>query len=158
MQDVNPVVTSSKDVLGGTPVFAGTRVPVQTLFDYLADGESIDSFLEGFPSVRREQVLALLSEAKEHTLQRYFPGSKGQKLNTKGTKVAKEIKALFLLCVLGALRVQCFCFFLVKKLAVDRATSRRRRRELSALEDCFRKFQFGVGKRTWSRADLHVRS
>ena len=55
-----PVVTSSPDILGGTTVFVGTRVPVQTLIDYLEDGETIDDFLEGFPTVTREQVLAYL--------------------------------------------------------------------------------------------------
>lgn len=58
------VITSSPDVMGGTPVFAGTRVPVATLFDYLEDGESIDDFLEGFPGVTRDQVVAVLEEAK----------------------------------------------------------------------------------------------
>lgn len=57
-------ITSSPDILGGTPVFAGTRVPVQTLIDYLEGGESIDAFLEGFPTVKREQVIAFLEEAK----------------------------------------------------------------------------------------------
>jgi len=50
--------------MGGTPVFAGTRVPVQTLLDYLEGGETIDDFLEGFPTVKREQVIAFLEEAK----------------------------------------------------------------------------------------------
>lgn len=58
------IVTSDPDFLGGTPVFAGTRVPVQTLLDYLEGGESIDDFLEGFPSVKRQQVIAFLEEAK----------------------------------------------------------------------------------------------
>ena len=49
--------------MGGTPVFAGTRVPVQTLIEHLKAGDSIESFLEGFPSVTREQVLAFLAEA-----------------------------------------------------------------------------------------------
>lgn len=57
------IITSSADVMGGTPVFAGTRVPVQTLLDYLKAGESIDDFLEGFPTVNREQVVAFLEEA-----------------------------------------------------------------------------------------------
>ena len=48
----HPIVSRSLDVMGGTPVFCGTRVPVQTLLDYLEAGESIDDFLEGFPSVR----------------------------------------------------------------------------------------------------------
>ena len=55
-----PVVTSSPDILSGTPVFAGTRVPVQALIDYLAGGETIDDFLAGFPTVRRDQVVAFL--------------------------------------------------------------------------------------------------
>jgi len=58
-----PIVTSSPDVLSGTPVFAGTRVPVQALIDYLEGGETIDDFLAGFPTVRREQVVAFLEEA-----------------------------------------------------------------------------------------------
>ena len=59
----SPVVTSSPDILSGTPVFAGTRVPVQALIDYLEGGETIDDFLAGFPTVRREQVIAFLEEA-----------------------------------------------------------------------------------------------
>ena len=51
------------DILSGTPVFAGTRVPVQALIDYLEGGETIDDFLAGFPTVRREQVVAFLEEA-----------------------------------------------------------------------------------------------
>jgi len=50
--------------MGGTPVFTGTRVPMQTLFDYLESGETIDDFLEGFPTVTREQAVAVLEEAK----------------------------------------------------------------------------------------------
>ena len=57
------IVTSSPDVLSGTPVFAGTRVPIQTLIDYLEGGETIDDFLVGFPTVKREQVAAFLEEA-----------------------------------------------------------------------------------------------
>lgn len=49
--------------MGGSPVFAGTRMPVQTLLDYLKGGETIDDFLEGFPTVRREKVIAFLEEA-----------------------------------------------------------------------------------------------
>jgi uncharacterized protein (DUF433 family) len=60
-----PIVTSTPDVMGGTPVFAGTRVPVQTLLDYLKGGETIDDFLEGFPTVTKEQVIAFLEEAEE---------------------------------------------------------------------------------------------
>jgi uncharacterized protein (DUF433 family) len=59
------IVTASPEILGGTPVFAGTRVPVQTFIEYIKAGESIETFLEGFPSVSREQVLALLDEARD---------------------------------------------------------------------------------------------
>jgi uncharacterized protein (DUF433 family) len=58
-------VSSSPDVMGGTPVFSGTRVPIQTALDYIEAGETIDDFLEGFPTVTREQVIALLEEAKD---------------------------------------------------------------------------------------------
>ncbi|HXM80313.1 MAG TPA: DUF433 domain-containing protein [Burkholderiales bacterium] len=57
-------ISRSPDIMGGTPVFAGTRVPIQTLLDYLEGGETIDAFLEGFPTVTREQVIAFLEEAK----------------------------------------------------------------------------------------------
>ena len=59
------VISCSPDVMGGTAVFAGTRVPVQTLLDYLEAGESIDDFLTGFPSVTREQVIRFLEQAKD---------------------------------------------------------------------------------------------
>jgi uncharacterized protein (DUF433 family) len=58
-----PVVTSSPEVLSGTPVFAGTRVPVQALIDVLEGGQTIDDFLDGFPTVKREQIVAFLEEA-----------------------------------------------------------------------------------------------
>lgn len=58
-----PVVTSSADIMGGTPVFPGTRVPVKTLLDYIEAGDSIDDFLEGFPTVTRPQVVAFLEHA-----------------------------------------------------------------------------------------------
>jgi uncharacterized protein (DUF433 family) len=58
-----PTIGISPDIMGGTPVFAGTRVPIQTLIDYLKAGESIDDFLDGFPTVTREQVITLLEEA-----------------------------------------------------------------------------------------------
>jgi uncharacterized protein (DUF433 family) len=58
------LITSSPDILAGTPVFSGTRVPVQTLFDYLEGGDSIDEFLEQFPSVKRQQVLQVLEQSK----------------------------------------------------------------------------------------------
>ncbi len=59
------VISCSPEVMGGTPVFSGTRVPVQTLLDYLESGESIDDFLAGFPSVNREQVIEFLEQAKD---------------------------------------------------------------------------------------------
>ena len=58
-----PIVTVSPDVLSGTPVFAGTRVPVQALIDCLEGAETIDDFLVGFPTVNRGQVVAFLEEA-----------------------------------------------------------------------------------------------
>lgn len=51
--------------MGGTPVFAGTRVPIETLIDFLKNGDSIDDFLDGFPTVRREQVIEFLDEAEK---------------------------------------------------------------------------------------------
>jgi uncharacterized protein (DUF433 family) len=60
-----PVISCSRDAMGGVPVFHGTRVPVQTLLDYLEAGESIDDFLEGFPTVTRAQVIAFLEETKD---------------------------------------------------------------------------------------------
>lgn len=59
------VVASSPDILGGTAVFVGTRVPVKTLLDYLKAGESVDDFLAGFPSVSREQVITFLERAAD---------------------------------------------------------------------------------------------
>ncbi len=67
-QERTDIVTSSLNVMGGTPVFSGTRVPVETLIDYLEGGESIDDFLEGFPTVSREQVIAFLEETKARVL------------------------------------------------------------------------------------------
>jgi uncharacterized protein (DUF433 family) len=63
------VVSRSPDVMGGTPVFCGTRVPVQTLLDYLEAGESIDEFLAGFPSVSRDQVIEFLEAATDRLLE-----------------------------------------------------------------------------------------
>ena len=59
------IVHSDPEILGGTPVFIGTRVPVQNLFDYLAAGDSLDIFLEAFPTVSREQAVAALELASE---------------------------------------------------------------------------------------------
>lgn len=60
------VIVKDPDILGGTPVFQGTRVPIKTLIDYLASGETIDVFLEDFPSVTKEQVIAFLEYAIEN--------------------------------------------------------------------------------------------
>lgn len=65
---MNKNVHQDPDILGGEPVFVGTRVPVKSLFDHIEAGDSIDDFLEGFPSVKREQVLTLLEESKAHAL------------------------------------------------------------------------------------------
>ena len=56
------------EILGGESVFVGIRVPIESLFDHLEAGDSIGDFLEGFPSVKREQVLALLEESKAHAM------------------------------------------------------------------------------------------
>ena len=62
--DLKGVVHSDPEILGGTPVFSGTRVPLQNLIDYLEGGESIEAFLDGFPSVKREQVIAVIEAGK----------------------------------------------------------------------------------------------
>ena len=59
------VVSTDPDVLSGTPVFRGTRVPVTALFDHLAAGDPLEEFLEGFPAVSREMALAAIAEAGE---------------------------------------------------------------------------------------------
>ena len=59
------VVHSNPNILGGTPVFVGTRVPLQNLIDYLEAGDTIDDFLKSFPSVTREQAIAALEQARE---------------------------------------------------------------------------------------------
>ncbi|MBX9680431.1 MAG: DUF433 domain-containing protein [Gemmataceae bacterium] len=60
-----PVIHSDPDILGGTPVFVGARVPVRNLMDYLEAGDSLNEFLADFPTVRREQTVAALELAKE---------------------------------------------------------------------------------------------
>lgn len=57
------ILRSDPEILGGTPVFAGTRVPVQTLLTYLEKGETLEEFLDNYPTVTREQAVALLEEA-----------------------------------------------------------------------------------------------
>jgi uncharacterized protein (DUF433 family) len=68
-----PVVHSDPDILGGTPVFAGTRVPLGTLFDYLEGGETLDAFLRQFPTVSREQAVTALDMARDSLLSRARP-------------------------------------------------------------------------------------
>jgi uncharacterized protein (DUF433 family) len=68
MTQFGQVIHRDPDILGGTPVFVGTRVPVQSLFDYLEGGETLDQFLRQFPSVRREQALAALDLARDSLL------------------------------------------------------------------------------------------
>jgi uncharacterized protein (DUF433 family) len=65
-----PVIHSDPEILGGTPVFVGTRVPVRTFLEYLEHGHPLDEFLDHFPSVRREQAVAVLELAKEMLLGR----------------------------------------------------------------------------------------
>ena len=65
MHQISTVVHADPEILGGTPVFVGTRVPVRILFEYLAAGDSVDEFLDAFPSVRREQVMAVLGLAED---------------------------------------------------------------------------------------------
>ena len=62
------VVRSEPEILGGTPVFVGTRVPVQALIDYIEGGQSLEEFLEDFPTVSRELAVAALEQAKAHLL------------------------------------------------------------------------------------------
>ncbi len=64
----HPLIIRDPELLGGTPVFAGTRVPVQTLLDYLEAGHALDDFLDDFPTVRREQATALLQLLKQAVL------------------------------------------------------------------------------------------
>jgi uncharacterized protein (DUF433 family) len=61
-------VSVDPDIMSGTPVFTGTRVPVRTLLDYLEGGESLDDFLEQFPTVTRQQAIAFLEQASERLL------------------------------------------------------------------------------------------
>jgi len=63
-------ITRDPEIMHGTPVFRGTRVPVQTLFDYLEGGETLEGFLEGFPTVSRELALQTLEEARQLLLSR----------------------------------------------------------------------------------------
>ncbi len=68
MPHADPVIERNPDILGGTPVFAGTRVPLQSLMDYLEAGKALADFLSDFPTVTREQAIAALRLAKEALL------------------------------------------------------------------------------------------
>lgn len=63
---MSSVVKIDPEIMSGAPCFVGTRVPIENLIDYLGGGDSIEDFLDGFPSVSREQVIAFLEEAKTH--------------------------------------------------------------------------------------------
>ena len=63
--DIRSLITIDKEIMGGQPVFTGTRVPVESLFDHLEEGVSIDEFLEDFPSVSRQQAIDLLEAANK---------------------------------------------------------------------------------------------
>jgi uncharacterized protein (DUF433 family) len=63
-EEFNGIIHSDPEVMGGTPVFVGTRVPLQNLIDYLEGGESVDDFLEAFPTVRKEQAIAVIEPGK----------------------------------------------------------------------------------------------
>jgi len=62
------LINRSDEILGGTPVFAGTRVPVQTLFSYIEEGDTLDEFLDDFPAVSREHAVKVLERLKETLL------------------------------------------------------------------------------------------
>lgn len=63
-EELKSVIHSDHEIMGGTPVFVGTRVPLQNLIDYLEGGESVEDFLEAFPTVSREQVIAVIEAGK----------------------------------------------------------------------------------------------
>ncbi len=63
-----PLIQRSDEILGGTPVFAGTRVPVRTLFDYLEEGDTLEEFLDDFPAVSKEHAVKVLEKTKETML------------------------------------------------------------------------------------------
>ena len=67
-----PLIRRSDEILGGTPVFAGTRVPVRTLFDYLEEGDTLDEFLDDFPAVSKEHAVKVLEKTKETMLMQEY--------------------------------------------------------------------------------------
>ena len=66
VESLKGIVHSDPEIMGGTPVFAGTRVPLQNLIDALEGGESVEDFLEGFPSVKRSQAIAVIEAGHAH--------------------------------------------------------------------------------------------
>lgn len=73
VEELKGIIHSDPEIMGGTPVFAGTRVPLQNLIDYLEGGESIEDFLQGFPAVTREQVIAVIEAGKLKMLETVQP-------------------------------------------------------------------------------------
>lgn len=88
MPTLDSVVRSDPEVLGGTPVFAGTRVPLKNLIDYLAAGDSLERFLDHFPSVTREQAVAALEIARDPraAAARHDPRSRSRAVEGAGEK------------------------------------------------------------------------
>jgi uncharacterized protein (DUF433 family) len=64
LDELKGIIHSDPQIMGGTPVFAGTRVPLQNLIDYLEEGESVEDFIDAFPTVKREQVIAVIEAGK----------------------------------------------------------------------------------------------
>jgi uncharacterized protein (DUF433 family) len=64
LDELKGIIHSDPEIMGGTPVFAGTRVPLQNLIDYLEGGESVEDFIDAFPTVKREQVIAVIEAGK----------------------------------------------------------------------------------------------
>jgi uncharacterized protein (DUF433 family) len=64
LDELKGIIHSDPEIMGGTPVFAGTRVPLQNLIDYLEEGESVEDFIDAFPTVKREQVIAVIEAGK----------------------------------------------------------------------------------------------
>ncbi len=67
-QSSHRIISRDKDILGGTPVFKGTRVPIKALWDYLKAGDTVEEFLDDFPSVDREQAIALIERAQKRVV------------------------------------------------------------------------------------------
>ncbi len=74
-KSVSALVNCDPEIMSGTPVFRGTRVPVQTLFDYLAGGDNLDIFLDDFPTVNRDQAIAVLEASGEALVSLVMPSS-----------------------------------------------------------------------------------